>query len=106
MKFIAFTQRLAIAFSLALIATTALAAPAIYQLSVGGLSCPFCVYGIEKKLNAIEGVERLETNLKEGTVMVTMKDNTKLDKATAEQAVKDAGFTLNGFRQAAPGDGQ
>jgi len=94
------------ALATAWFATAALAAGPSYRIEVAGLACPFCAYGIEKKLNAVEGVERLETNIKEGTVIVTMKDGAALDKATAEQAVKDAGFTLNGFKQAAPGDGR
>lgn len=84
------------------IATAAFAAGPSYRIEVAGLACPFCAYGIEKKLNALDGVERLETNIKEGTVIVTMKDGATLDKATAQQAVKDAGFTLSGFTQAAP----
>lgn len=109
MNFRTFTQRIqrmAIALSLVLVATSVLAAPATYRLHVDGLACPFCAYGIEKKLNAIEGVELLETNIKEGTVIVTMKDGAALDKATAKKAVKEAGFTLNGFERVAPGDGQ
>lgn len=88
------------------IATAAFAAGPSYRIDVAGLACPFCAYGIEKKLNAIEGVERIETNIKEGTVIVTMKDGATLDKATAGRAVKDAGFTLNGFERIAPGDGR
>lgn len=94
------------ALATAWFATAALAAGPSYRIEVAGLACPFCAYGIEKKLNAVEGVERLETNIKEGAVIVTMKDGVTLDKATAEQAVKDAGFTLNGFERVAPGDGQ
>jgi len=106
MKFRIFTQRMFIAFSLGLVATTVLAAPATYRLHVDGLACPFCAYGIEKKLCEVKGVQSIETEIKDGTVIVTMKDGAMLDKATAGQAVKDAGFTLNGFEQGAPGDGQ
>lgn len=84
----------------------AVAAGPSYRIEVAGLACPFCAYGIEKKLNAIEGVERLETNIKESTVIVTMKHGAALDKTTAERVVKDAGFTLNGFEQVAPGEGR
>jgi len=90
------------AFATAWLATAALAAGPSYRIDVAGLACPFCAYGIEKKLNAVEGVEHLETNIKEGTVIVTMKDGGTLDKATAEQAVEDAGFTLNGFEKMSP----
>lgn len=87
-------------------ATAALAAGPSYRIEVAGLACPFCAYGIEKKLSAIDGVERVETNIKAGTVTVAMKDGARLDKATAERAVKRAGFTLKGFKQASPGDSQ
>lgn len=99
-------QRMAIALSLVLCVSIALDAQATYQLRVDGLACPFCAYGIEKKLNALPGVERLETNIKEGTVFVTMQDGATLDRAAARQAVKDAGFTLKGFEQVLPGDGR
>lgn len=81
--------------------TAAFAAGPSYRLAVAGLACPFCAYGVEKKLNALDGVERVETNIREGVVIVTMKDGATLDEATARQAVKDAGFTLDGFEQAA-----
>lgn len=104
MKFSVFIQRMAAAFSLALMATGALAGPATYQLHVDGLACPFCAYGIEKKLGALDGVEGLETNIKDGTVIVTMKDGVALDEAAAKRAVKEAGFSLRRFEalQAAP----
>lgn len=84
--------------------TAALAAGPSYRIEVAGLACPFCAYGIEKKLGAIDGVERLETNLKDGTVTVIMKEGATLDEATARKAVKDAGFTLDGFEQMSPGE--
>ncbi len=87
-------------------ATAALAATQSYRLEVDGLACPFCTYGIEKKLGAIDGIERLEANIKDGTVIVIMKEGATLDEATAKQAVKDAGFTLNGFEQISPGESQ
>lgn len=87
-------------------ATAALAAGPGYRIEVAGLACPFCAYGIEKKLGAIDGVEHVETNIKEGRVTVTMKDGTALDEATAKRAVEDAGFTLEGFERVPSGDSQ
>lgn len=100
-------SRLALAIlASAWMATAALAAGPSYQIEVAGLACPFCAYGIEKKLTAIDGVERVETNIKAGTVTVTMKDGTRLDRATVERAVKAAGFTLKGIRLVTAGSGQ
>lgn len=94
MKFKTFTQHIAIALSLILVATGVLAAPVSYQLRVDGLSCPFCAYGIEKKLGALEGVQSVETNIKDGVVIVIMQEGFALDEATAKKAVKEAGFSL------------
>jgi len=94
MKFKTFTQRMAIVLGLILVTTSVLAAPATYQLRVDGLSCPFCAYGIEKKLGALEGVQSVETNIKDGVVIVIMKDGATLNEATAKKAVKEAGFSL------------
>ncbi|RFC35492.1 MAG: mercuric ion binding protein [Candidatus Nitrotoga sp. LAW] len=94
MTFRTFTQRTAIAFSHILVATGVLAAPVTYQLRVDGLSCPFCAYGIEKKLGALAGVGRVETHIKDGVVIVIMKEGFTLDEATAKKTVKEAGFSL------------
>ena len=83
--------------ALALTWTGSASAGEAYRLRVDGLSCPFCAYGIEKKLNSLDGVEAVDVDLKDGAVLVTMKDGASLDEATAGQAVKDAGFTLKGF---------
>lgn len=102
MKFTTFAQRLAIVLSLVLVATTALADPAIYRLRVDGLACPFCAYGVEKKLGAVEGVQSIETDIKAGVVIVTMKDGAALDEATANRAVREAGFALRKLEQVQP----
>lgn len=104
MNFRTFTLRMAVALSLVLASTGVLAAPPAYQLHVDGLSCPFCAYGLEKKLGAVPGVQGLETRIKDGTVVVTMKEGAVLDEAVAKRAVKAAGFSLRKFErvQSAP----
>lgn len=99
MDFKPVATRTAIALSLLLFASSAFAAGPSYRIEVAGLGCPFCAYGIEKKLNAVPGVERVETDIKAGVVIVTMNDGAILDEAAAKQAVKDAGFTLKGFKR-------
>lgn len=96
---------LAIAVALSVAATTLAAGPS-YRLEVAGLACPFCAYGIEKRLGLLDGVARVETNIEAGALIVTMKDGATLDEAKAEQAVEDAGFTLDGFERLAAGDGR
>ena len=91
-------NRTAIWLSLMLLASSVCTAGPSYRIEVDGLACPFCAYGIEKKLNAVPGVERVETDIKQGVVIVTMNDGAALDATAAKQAVKEAGFTLKGFK--------
>ena len=77
---------------------------AVYALQVDGLACPFCAYGIEKQLLAIEGVQTVETDIKLGTVTVTTQPGSRLEEETARKAVEAAGFTLRGFQGQGPGE--
>jgi mercuric ion binding protein len=90
---------LASALGLLWIASVALAAGPSYRLQVDGLACPFCAYGIEKKLRTLDGVDKVKVDLGGGQVVVTMKDGATLAEDTARQAVKDAGFTLRAFER-------
>lgn len=69
----------------------------VYRLYVDGLACPFCAYGVEKKVGNVEGVEKVEIDIDGGLVAVTMAEGSTLDEATAKRAVDEAGFTLRAF---------
>ncbi len=84
---------------LLLVAPIVQAKETIYTIQVDGLGCPFCAYGIEKQLSAIEGVDSVVVDISKGLVNVTMQKDTRLDKEQARQAVTDAGFTLRAFKQ-------
>lgn len=71
----------------------------VYKVYVDGLSCPFCTYGIEKKFSKVEGVEKIDIDLKSGTTIITMAAGKTLDETTARKTVKAAGFTLRNFEQ-------
>ena len=88
------------ALGLALMSTGVLAAPQAYKIHVDGLACPFCAYGIEKQLSAIDGVNQIDVDIGIGTVIVTMQEGAILDEATASKAVKAAGFAMGDFEPA------
>jgi len=67
--------------------------PVKVTAKVDGLSCPFCAYGIEKKINKIDGVEDVRVDIKGGTVTVIYKDKKFFTRHRLNQAVRDAGFT-------------
>jgi copper chaperone CopZ len=55
--------------------------------------------GIEKQLSAIEGVASVETEIRSGTVVITMAEGSDLDEAAARKAVEAAGFTMRSFKR-------
>jgi copper chaperone CopZ len=71
-----------------------------YVLRVDGLACPYCVYGIEKKIKALDGVEKasVEIRLNDGVLAFEASTDRPIDEATLKQLVNDAGFTLRGLK--------
>lgn len=72
---------------------TALAEAAAVTVRVDGLSCPFCAYGLEKKIMKMEGVEGIEIDLEGGKVEIRFLDEDYVHTEEIEKAVRDAGFT-------------
>ena len=64
------------------------------QLSVNGLSCPFCAFGIEKKLLDVPGVRDVEVFLDEGRIALTFRPGSEATVKDLEQAVIKAGFEI------------
>ncbi len=64
------------------------------QVTVSGLACPVCSYGLEKKLKQIEGIENLYIELKTGLVTFTMKEGKTVTEEVIKKKVIDAGYTL------------
>ena len=62
------------------------------EVTVLGMSCPFCAYGLEQKLKKLEGVEGLEVVLQTGLATVTLKDDADISNDLLQKTVKDAGF--------------
>ena len=75
-------------------AMSATAQEQVYALTVDGLACPFCAYGIEKELTGLDGVEKVEVDINKGVVMVTAAEGTTIPEIALKQAVDNAGFTL------------
>lgn len=59
---------------------------------VDGIACPFCAYGLEKKLKELDAVRKLEVQLEDGRVLIAYEDGASLTKEEIQTAVKNAGF--------------
>lgn len=83
---------------LVLIITLTFFQPAIAQIQgvemqVDGMTCPFCVYGIEKKLEAVGEVKDVSSNLKTGIVDINLKKNEQINIERLNKAIHESGFT-------------
>ncbi len=92
---------LATAILLVLAHGTALAAGLQYTMRVDGLACPYCAYGIEKKLKKIEGVEKIDVDLDKGLVQVRTREGVELTEEAMKKLFKDAGFTFRSMTKQA-----
>lgn len=64
------------------------------QVTVAGLSCPVCTYGLEKKLKTIDGIENIKIDLEKGLVTFNMKAGKKITEIEVKKRVIDAGYTF------------
>ena len=72
-------------------------------VTVDGLACPFCAYGIEKKTKRLNGVKEIEIHLNTGIVILKCTEDKSPALADVRTAVKDAGFTPRSIKIIAHG---
>jgi len=63
------------------------------RVRVDGLSCPFCAYGLEKKLLKIDGVKAVEISVDEGEALLTLVKDAEINEESIRKEIKKAGFT-------------
>ena len=66
-------------------------------IKVDGMFCPFCTYGVEKRLRKLEETEAVQIDLAAGEAIVTLKPETEFIEAHFESAIEKAGFTHSGI---------
>ena len=62
------------------------------EVTILGMSCPFCVYGVEQKLKRLDGVEELEVVLETGLATLRLGADADVSNELLRETVKDAGF--------------
>lgn len=92
--------RLSLLLAALMFSLATLAADNQYVLGVDGLACPFCAFGIEKRLNKVDGVTGVEVDIGDSVVRVTLQAGKTLTEEQARQAVDEAGFTLRSYSEA------
>lgn len=72
-------------------------------VDVAGMACPFCAYGLEKRLRKVEGVDSVEVELKEGRATLNVGEGSSIDLPAVVEAVHEAGFTPGRLEATAEG---
>jgi len=63
------------------------------KLEVDGLACPFCAYGLEKKLRSdIKDLDNLDINIEKGFVIFGFSKQNKPSEKKLKEIVSSAGF--------------
>jgi copper chaperone CopZ len=65
----------------------------VVDIQVKGMSCPFCVYGVEKRLKGLPGVDSASVDLKLSRARIVMQPGQEPDLEKIRKAITDAGFT-------------
>lgn len=65
----------------------------VVELDIKGMTCPFCVYSVEKNLGKLPGVEQAQVSLERKQARVIMRPGAKADIERIKKTVLDAGFT-------------
>lgn len=67
--------------------------PTQIAVRVDGLSCPFCAYGLEKKLKRLEGTEEVRIDIDRSVALIKLAEGKTIEEADLKEAVLDTGFT-------------
>ena len=73
--------------------STSLAQSDEVKVRVDGLSCPFCAYGLEKKLSEMDGVDSIFIDFEEGLVLMQVIDSQNISEEEIRTKIEEAGFT-------------
>lgn len=67
------------------------------SLQASGLTCSMCSNAINKALNTLDFVLRVEADIKTYTFDISFKPNSYVDFDMIKKKVENAGFTVSGF---------
>ncbi len=71
------------------------------KMYVDGLACPFCAYGLEKKIKKVDGAKDLFIEINEGYITFTVPTSKKPSEEALQKLVKEAGFTVRSITYSA-----
>ncbi len=64
------------------------------RLKVDGMVCPFCAYGLEKRLEEIASIDAVLIRISDGLVQIRTKEGQELTDEALTNVVRKSGFSL------------
>ena len=65
----------------------------VLEIDINGMTCPFCVYSLEKELGKLSEVKQVLISLKSSKARLILKVGAHIDSDTLREVVLTAGFT-------------
>jgi copper chaperone CopZ len=64
------------------------------QIGLDGLVCAFCAQGVEKKMKAQAGTDKVFVSLDKKVALVALKDGKDIEDAKIKTEITDAGYVV------------
>ncbi len=75
----------------------------VLEIDIDGMTCPFCVYSLEKELGKLSEVEEVLISLKSNKARLTLKEGAHIDSDILREVVLQAGYTPGEVRDVSEG---
>ena len=75
----------------------------VLEIDINGMTCPFCVYSLEKELGKLSEVKQVLISLKSNKARLTLKAGASIDTETLQKVVLNAGYTPGEVREISEG---
>ena len=76
----------------------------VLEIDINGMTCPFCVYSLEKELGKLNVVGEVLISLKSSKARVILKEGAHIESHTLQEVVLRAGFTPGEVRDVSEGN--
>ena len=69
------------------------------NITVNGMVCSFCAYGIERGFKKEDSVEKISVDLDNKIVRLSTKEGQNLSDATIQKIIKNSGFNVEAIQR-------
>ncbi len=76
----------------------------VVEIDIDGMTCPFCVYNLERELGRLSDVKQVLISLRSSKARLTLKEGAHIDSDTLQEVVLRAGFTPGEVRDVSEGN--